>query len=418
MRKIKLILILFCYFFIFSAQAELYMELNQGMNQAIPIAISPLTGPVAMASGNETLDAIIRHDLNNSGQFLMTAANSADYQLQGSISEQGPNQYSVTFELKRAFNTPVGGSPLLFKKVFQVKHLELRQLAHTVSDSIYEQLCGVHGIFNTKIAYILKQWPKGSAPLYALEVADYDGFNPQTLLVSPSPLMSPTWSPDGHQIAYVSFENNHAAIYLQNLDTGQRRLITSFEGINGAPAFSPDGAKMAVVLTKTDNPKIYVVNLNTLSNEQITDGYSIDTEPLWSADGRSLIFTSDRDGAPQIYRYVFATGQISRLTYQGNYNAKASLSADNKTMIIMHRENGVFGIAKQDLQTGELQILANSGLEESPSLAPNGKMVLYATQYQGRGVLALVSIDGRTKVRLPARAGTLQEPAWSPYLMS
>lgn len=398
------------------AQAELYMELTQGVNQAIPIAIPVFTGPNLTVSGGETIDAIVRNDLRNSGQFQVVAQNGADYTLRGSITAAGENRYAVSVELKSAFSAANAGSPALFKKIFQVNRSELRQLAHTISDLVYEQLTGVPGVFNTKIAYILRQWPRYSAPVYALEVADMDGYNPQTLLVSTSPIMSPSWSPDGQSIAYVSFENNRAAIYLQNLHTGQRRLVSSFDGINGAPAFSPDGRQMAVVLTKTDNPKIYTLDLATLRLQQITDGYSIDTEPRWSTDGRSLIFTSDRGGSPQIYRYDFNSGKVSRLTYQGNYNARASITSDSRALVFMHRQTSTFGIAKQDLASGELQALTNTGSEESPSLAPNGKMVLYATQYQGRGILAVVSIDGRVRLRLPARAGSVQEPAWSPYL--
>lgn len=238
MRKIfAVIVFLTASLFAIPSQAELYMELNQGLNQAIPLAVPIFSGPIVIAPGGETVDNIVRRDLRNSGQFQIVPS-GADYQLQGSITEAPENQYSVSVELKRAFNTPNGGAPVLFKKVFQVQKTQLRQLAHTISDLVYEQLTGVRGIFNTKISYILRQWPRNSAPIYALEVADADGFNPQTLLVSPSPIMSPTWSPDGRNIAYVSFENNRASIYLQNLLTGSRRLITSFDGINGAPTFS------------------------------------------------------------------------------------------------------------------------------------------------------------------------------------
>ncbi len=391
------------------------MELTQGVNQAIPIAISPFSGAAVTAGKDQTLDVIIHNDLSNSGQFKIVSIGGADYTLQGSITTSGAN-YSVSVQLQSAFSSAAGGSPILFKKVFQVKKTELRQLAHTISDLVYEQLSGVRGIFNTKIAYILRQWPAHSAPVYALEVADQDGFNPQTLLVSSEPVMSPVWSPNGKEIAYVSFEKHRASVYLQNVHNGSRRLISSFDGINGAPSFSPDGSQLALVLTKTGNPKIYTIDLASLNLKQITEGYAIDTEPRWSANGRSLIFTSDRGGAPQIYQYDFNNGRTSRLTFQGNYNARASLLPDGRSMVMMHRENGGFGIAKQDLITGQLQVLTDAGQDESPSLAPNGKMVLYATQYQGRGVLAVVSIDGRIKLRLPAVAGNVQEPAWSPFL--
>ena len=377
------------------AQAELYLELTQGLNQAIPIEIAPFGGAVATVPGDQTLVGVIRNDLQNSGQFQVTGENtSADYVLQGNIAALADGRYQVTAELRSAFAS-AGGSPVLFKKIFTVDAASLRQLAHTLSDLVYEQLTGVKGIFNTKIAYILKQWPTHAPPVYALEVSDADGFDPQTLLISPEPLMSPVWSPNGQDIAYVSFEEHRASIYSQNIHTGQRRLISQFNGINGAPAFSPDGQRMALVLTqKTDHPKIYTMSLNNGQLTQITDGYSIDTEPRWSPDGRSLLFTSDRGGTPQIYQYNFNNAKVTRLTYQGNYNARASFLPDGKTIVMMHRESDSFGIAKQDLVSGQLQVLANTGRDESPSLAPNGKMVLYASQYRGHGVLSIVSIDG------------------------
>ncbi len=397
------------------SHAELTLELTQGMNQAIPIAISPFRGIAVQAAGGQTVEGIVQKDLNNSGQFQTVVANEAYYILKGNITQEPNNShYTVMVELSSAVSS-TSSSPVLFKKIFQVKKSELRQVAHTISDLVYQQLTGVRGVFNTKIAYILRQWPVGEPPTYALEVADVDGFNPQTLLVSPEPLMSPSWSPDGHNIAYVSFENHRAAIYLQNVFNGERRLVSSFDGINGAPAFSPDGNQMAVVLTRTGYPKIYTLDVKTLKLKQITSGYSIDTEPRWSADGNNLIFTSDRNGSPQIYRYDFSTAKINRLTYQGNYNARASLSSNGQMLVLMHRESNSFGIAKMDLVSGSMHVLTDSGVDESPSLAPNGKMVLYATKYQGRGVLAMVSIDGRIKLRLPARAGNVQEPAWSPY---
>ncbi len=347
------------------------------MSQAIPIAITTFSGSPVTAAGDVSLSEVIKKDLETSGQFRIITdpavsnttnwrERGADYILEGHIANLGENQYQITVQLQSAFRSEDGSMPYLFKKVFHAPKADLRQLGHTISNLVYEQLTGVKGIFNTKIAYVLKQWSSNTKPIYALEVSDADGFNPQSLLVSPQPIMSPTWSPDGSGIAYVSFENHHASIFLQNVRTGTRRLISSFEGINGAPAFSPDGKKMALVLTKTDNPKIYLMDLDTLKLTQLTNGFSIDTEPKWSADGRTLIFTSDRGGSPQIYQYDFTNGKITRMTFEGNYNARASLLAGGNALVMMHRENSEFGIAKQDLTSGKVQILTNAGRDESP----------------------------------------------------
>lgn len=401
--------------FLIPARAELYMELTQGIDQAIPIAIPGFSGNAVMAAGGQTIEDIMQKDLGNSGQFKIVTPEAADYVVKGSISADTADHFSISIQLRSAFGSSGKDSSVVFTKIFEVKKGDLRQLAHTLSDLVYQQLTGIHGIFNTKIAYILRQWPAHSAPIYALEVADADGFNPQTLLVSSEPIMSPAWSPNAKELAYVSFEGHRAAIYLQNIHTGQRHLVSRFEGINGAPSFSPDGSQMAIVLTKTGSPKLYTVDLATNSLHQLTTGYAIDTEPRWSPDGHSLIFTSDRAGGPQIFRYDLNKGKVTRLTYQGNYNARASWLPGGRSLVVMHREGNVFGLARIDVSSGQLQVLTNSGVDESPSLAPNGKMVLYATQYQGKGVLSVVSTDGRVKLRLPAGAGSVQEPAWSPF---
>ncbi|WP_259412002.1 Tol-Pal system beta propeller repeat protein TolB [Coxiella burnetii] len=409
------------------------LELTKGVTAAIPIAIMPFAGPSVLAPGDETIPQVIKNDLQNSGQFRVTGSGNLDQTaasleqidysywrkqkvnalVVGAINPLGMRRYRVAFTLINVFDS----NNRLLSESFNVNAKELRNLAHHISDLIYQKLTGVRGVFSTKIAYVLVQASsENTAAKYTLEVADADGFNPQPLLVSDMPIMSPTWSPDGNKIAYVSFEGHRAAIYLQDLATGRRQRLSEAPGINGAPAFSPDGKQLALVLTKTGNPKIYILNLADGHLREITKGWSIDTEPAWSPDGKSLLFTSNRDGTPQIYNYSFADGSINRVTYRGDYNARPSFMPDGKSIIMMHRENGLFGIARQDLSTGQVQILSESGTDESPSLAPNGKMAIYAMEYGGRGVLAQVSIDGQIKLRLPARNGNVQEPAWSPYL--
>ncbi|MFW0094839.1 MAG: Tol-Pal system beta propeller repeat protein TolB [Coxiella endosymbiont of Haemaphysalis qinghaiensis] len=419
--------------FFIPAYGALDLELTQGVTSAIPIAITPFVGTPVSVSGDQTISEVIINDLQKSGQFRVAALNKLGQTLEsvqqenlnydywrkqkvnavvvGTIRASGINYYQVTFTLVNVFDS----DNVLLSESFNAGTRNLRSLSHHISDLIYQKLTGVKGIFSTQIAYILVQRFPGKPPKYTLEVADSDGFNPQPLLVSHMPIMSPTWSPDGKKIAYVSFEGRHPAIYVQNLATGQRQQISDFPGINGAPSFSPDGTRLALVLTKTSNPNIYILNLMTRQLCEITNDWAIDTEPAWSPDGKTLLFTSNRDGTPQIYRYFFNNSRITRLTYCGDYNARASFLPDGKSIIMMHRENDLFGIAYKDLITGRLQILIQSGADESPSLAPNGKMVVYATKYRDQGVLAQVSIDGQVKLRLPSRDGMVQEPAWSPF---
>jgi len=416
-----------------SAYAALDLELTQGVDAAIPIAVVPFVNEQSNLPGQETLSQVIRRDLGNSGQFVVKTANNkntaddlsywqhqkVDAVLQGQIKTMTDGRYQVSFRLLSVFNQnkQEGNqeAPLLAQQ-YQVAQAGLRRLAHHISDLVYHKLIGVRGVFSTKVAYVLVQPHPHQLTEYSLEVSDIDGFNPHTLLKSTQPIMSPAWSPDGQHIAYVSFEGNRASIYLQELATGMRRQLIHYPGVNGAPAFSPDGQRLAVVLTLAGSPNIYIYHLSTGKLQQITHGYSIDTEPAWAADGNSLVFTSNRGGTPQIYRYSFAGGTIERLSFEGNYNARASFALGGQSLVMMHRETGLFGIASERLDSGQVEVLTQTGLDESPSVSPNGRMVIYATQYGGRGVLALVSMDGGIKLRLPAREGDVREPAWSPFL--
>ena len=420
MRK-SLILLGFLFAWFLPAYATLDIELTQGADVAIPIAILP-------AMGQEAITGVVGQDLQNSGRFRLSNVSDLiqgqDYNSIGYAYWAGRKvndvvaikvdtsgeQYHVSVRLFDVYN-----KNMLFEKSYTAHATDLRSLAHHISDLIYQQLIGDRGIFSTKIAYILVNREANALTRYHLEVSDVDGYNPHTLLTTDQPLMSPAWSPDGKEIAYVSFEGNRAAIYIQNVATGKRRVLTKYAGINGAPAWSPDGKKMAVVLTQTGYPKIYVLDLINNQVERITNDWYLDTEPAWAKDGKSIIFTSNRGGTPQIYRVYLNNKKVERVTYKGNYNARASFTADGKSMVILHQEGDGFYIAIQDLNSGRLTVLTKTGYDESPTVAPNGKMVMYATNYSNRGILAAASTDGKVQMLLPSREGVVQEPAWGKF---
>jgi TolB protein len=420
MKRI-LMLVLLCFSYTGFA---LDLELTQGINSALPLAINSF----GQESSAQELTDIIHNDLRLSGQFAIippTAAMrdgfapvaawrqaGADNLLTGRVNRIGSNRYDVSFDLLDA----VAQGRVLMTKSFQVSGNEIRPLAHHISDLVYQKLTGERGVFSTRIVYVLVQ-RQGARTRYSLEIADVDGYGPQSLLVSSEPIMSPSWAPDGRQLAYVSFEKKKAQIFIVNVETGKRQLVTSFSGLNQAPAWSPDGRQLAVVLSKGGNPKIYTVDLSSGNLKQLTFGEAIDTEPRFSPDGRSLLFTSGRGGSPQIYKLTLADGAISRVTFDGNYNARATYTPDQKHIVMLHREEDKrFNIGVQDVGSGQVTQLTFSSLDESPSISPNGRLILYATRHNDQGVLGIVSLDGRIRLRLPAREGDVQEPAWSPYL--
>lgn len=407
------------------AFAALELELTQGVDNAIPIVISSFVGSEAIQAVANQITDVVSNDLKNSGRFRLVTptkqvpgnidfvalrAQKVEGVVVGQVKSFGSGRLQITCKLFDVYNKNE-----LFAKEYTVKTEQLRHLAHHISDIIYQQFTGDRGVFSTKIVYVLVK-RQGNFTEHKLQVADSDGYNPRTLLDSNFPLMSPVWSPDGKKISYVSFEGNRAAIYMQDLATGKRQILSKAPGINGAPAWSPDGKKIALVLTQTGYPKIYILDLTTHHLERLTDAWYLDTEPNWAPDGKSLIFTSNRGGGPQIYRIYLDNKKIERVTFNGPYNARASFTPNGKAIVMLHQAGDMFSIALEDLQSGRVTILTQSGLNESPSIAPNGKMVVYATKHNGRGMLAEVAVDGRVKLLLPAGDGEVQEPAWSPFI--
>lgn len=395
------------------------LEITQGINAQLPIGIQSF----GESTEAKYLKEVIQNDLNFSGQFKFFNNKSqftnistwreigADSVLSGHVNQIGKDRFDIRFEL---IDITTGGR-LLAGKSFQISKDAIRNLAHHISDEIYLKLTGEKGIFSTKIAYVAVQRNKNKAR-YSLQIADFDGFAPHTLLVSSEPLMSPTWSPSGKEIAYVSFERKRSQVYLISVETGKRTLVTSFQGINGAPAFSPNGRELTVVLSKNSTPKLYQINLLNGSIKQLTYGESIDTEPHYALDGKSILFTSNRGGTPQIYSYSLNSRQINRITYRGNYNAKASFSPNQKQIVILHKEDNNFNIAVQNLQSGEIFPITFSSTDESPCISPNGRMVLYSTKIKNISTLAVVSIDGKVQKQVHLNMGEVQSPAWSPFM--
>lgn len=416
-----------------SAYAALDLELTQGVESAIPIAVVPFGQENQL--GAQSLSAVIRQDLAHSGQFRLFETEAlpgrpeshqavdlskwrqlgADHLVVGRVTPLGSSRYSVQFELMNLYGSSNSQSAgVLLNKSFTLNAESARSLGHHIADLIYEKLLDKKGIFSTHIAYVLVKHLGTPAKQYQLMVADIDGFNPQALVISKEPIMSPSWSPDGKQIAYVSFETQKAAIFIQKVATGERFKVADFEGINGAPAWSPDGKTLAVVLSKSGYPKIYTLDIASRAAKQVTKGWAIDTEPSFSPDGKSLVFTSNRGGGPQIYRVSLQSGRVERVTYEGNYNASSSFTRDGKALLVLHHDQTGFNVALQDLKSGQLDLLSRSGQDQSPSMAPNDEMVVFATKSGTKQVLGMVSRDARIRLRLPAQEGDVREPAWSP----
>ena len=406
-----------------AAYAQLKIEIIGFGSVQFPIAIAQFKGEETLP---QKVTAVIAADLIRSGLFRivdsggLTAilAEPADVQYPvwttrgadalaiGSVSPLPNGYWDVRFRL-----LDVAKQVQLTGFAYQVTTQQLRNTAHKIADAIYEKLMGDVGVFGTRITYVVKQGTR-----FELQVADADGYGAQTVLASNEPIISPKWSPDGTRIAYVSFERKKPIVYIQSLLTGNRTVAANFKGSNSAPAWSPDGSRLAVVLTKDGNSQIYVINADGGNAIRLTNTSTIDTEPAFSPDGQWVIFTSDRGGSPQIYRVPASGGAPERLTFEGSYNVSPRYAPDGKSFVFIQRNGRYFNVAVQDFASKQAQLLTENGIDESPSFAPNGRIILYATEIKGRGILAAVSSDGRVRQRFSAEIGDVREPAWGPIL--
>ena len=413
------------------ALAQLTIEITRGADDPTAIAIVPF-GWQMNSQPREDVASIVEADLQRTGQFapvpredmLGTPTDPTDvyyrdwraldvnYLLIGKLSPTAEGMVA-TYQLFDVFT-----QQLVLDGRESGRAGQLRDIAHGISDAVYEKLTGIRGAFSTELLYISAVNRGAGQFTYRLLKSDVDGAREQVLFESDDPIVTPSWSPDGQRIAYVSFETSRPAIFMQDLRTGQRTQLTNFRGLNGSPAWSPDGTQLAMVLSKDGSPDIYVMDIASRRLKRITRHFAIDTEPSWLPDGRSLIFTSDRGGKPQIYRADMVTGYTQRVSYEGSYNARARVVPDGSAIIMVHRsEDRRYHIARLDLgRGGKLQVLTETDLDESPSISPNGAMLLYATKQRGKGILAAVSLDGGVKFSLPSRFGDVREPAWSPFL--
>lgn len=415
-----------------SANADLYLEITSGNDAAVPIAIVPFVYRGTLKLSENPSDTIVSN-FSRTGEFAPLEEEdliakptemkdiafsdwrliNTRYILIGKIT-QVKAEFLIQYELFDAIKQ----ERILAEQV-KATNATIRSRAHFISDRVYETLTSRRGVFSTKIAYVTATPRKGVGKyLFKLYVADSDGRRAKAVLTSNEPVLSPDWSPDGKKIAYVSFEKGRPGIFVQDVTTGKRYMLSSFVGLNGAPSWSPDGKKIAMTLSKDGNAEIYVYNIPMKRLTRMTNHYAIDTEPSWSPDGKKIVFTSGRGGAPQVYEMEVATRKVERVSYQGNYNARPRYSPDGKEIFMVHRQKGYFGfnIAALDVRSKKLRILTNTKLDESPSVAPNGTMVIYAMKKGSKVMLGVVAVASKLQYQLPSADGDVREPAWSPYL--
>jgi TolB protein len=434
MRRITKLFVIPLLMLATAAEARLTIEITEGVEGAMPIAVVPFN-EAGDKSAYPELAGIINADLARSGRFAPLAAEKLPGRPHDGKGIDFPSWRATGVENMVVGKIRAGsGDKLLVQfQLFDVLRGvqltgysipttadRLRRVAHQISDIVYEKLTGQRGAFNTHVAYVMVEQTAAQERRFRLAVADADGFGEQVILTSKQPLMSPAWSADGSRLAYVSFEQGRPVLYLQDIVSGKREAVASFKGLNSAPAWAPDGRHLALTLSRDGNPEVYILDLQSRALTRVTHSNAIDTEAGFAPDGASLVFTSDRGGRPQIYRVALSNyrpqGRAKRLTFEGDYNARASFSPDGSQLTMVSGDNNRFRIAVMELKRGTVRVLTDSRLDESPSFAPNGSMIIFATERNNRGILEAVSVDGRAHQRLGTSQGDVREPAWSPFI--